>query len=164
MIERTLVILKPDAVQRGIMGEIISRFEKVGLKIIGLKFISPERENLEEHYEGIGKLLTRKGKEIFEGTIDYMASGPVIGIVMEGVEAVEVVRKMVGTTEPKTALPGTIRADFAHMSYEHANKSGGVKNIVHASADPSEAKLEIAIWFNEDDLVDYTSVHESLAF
>src|SRR5665213_2091716 len=106
--ERTLVIFKPDAVMRGIIGEVLTRFEKVGLKIVGIKMLRPEHEHYVEHYEGIGTLKTRKGEEIFASTLASMQEGPVVAMVLEGVESVETVRKMVGATEPKAAQPGTI--------------------------------------------------------
>src|SRR4051794_24784047 len=99
--ERTLIILKPDAVQRGIVGEVLSRFEKAGYKIIGAKMLQPDYNHYYKHYEGIGTLKTRKGDAIFESQLQAMQEGPVIAIVLEGVDAVETVRKMVGTTEPK---------------------------------------------------------------
>lgn len=159
--EQTLVIFKPDAVQRGIVGEIMTRFERVGFKIVGVKMLEPGYEHYFEHYEGIGTLKTRKGEEIFESTLKSMQDGPVIAMVLEGVEAVETVRKMVGATEPKSALPGTIRGDYAHVTYGQAASIGkGVANIIHASADKTEADKEIAHWFKPDELYDYKVVHE----
>src|SRR5438045_8980675 len=107
--EKTLIVFKPDAVARGIVGELLTRFERAGFKIVGAKMIEPDREHYVEHYEGIGTLKTRKGDEIFESQLASMQEGPVIALVLEGVEAVESVRKMVGDTEPKSAVPGTIR-------------------------------------------------------
>jgi nucleoside-diphosphate kinase len=160
-VERTLIIFKPDAVMRGVVGEILSRFEKVGLKIIGAKMVQASEEQLYGHYEGIGTLKTRKGDKVFGQTLSMMQEGPVIALVLEGVEAIETVRKMVGTTEPKSALPGTIRGDYAHISYGHANEhETGVPNLIHASADAAEAKQEIAHWFSESDLHEYENVHE----
>lgn len=159
--ERTLVIFKPDAVQRGIVGEILSRFEKVGLKIVAIKMLTPDSDHFYHHYETIGKLVSRRGKDIFDTTVDAMIEGPVIVLVLEGIEAVSLVRKMVGTTEPKTALPGTIRGDYSHISFAFANSKGlAIPNIVHASADEDEAKEEIAHWFNNDELFEYTATHE----
>lgn len=159
--EQTLIILKPDAVMRGIVGEIITRFERTGFKIVAMKMLKPGYEHYFEHYEGIGTLKTRKGEEIFESTLSSMQDGPVITLVLEGVEAVEAVRKMVGDTQPKTALPGTIRGDYAHVTYGQASQVGkGVANIVHASADVSEAKKEIAHWFKPDEIHTYSVVHE----
>lgn len=159
--QKTLVIFKPDAVMRGIVGEILTRFERVGLKIVGTKMLQPDYEHYFEHYEGIGTLKTRKGEEIFETQLREMQQGPVIAMVLEGVEAVEQVRKMVGPTEPKSAQPGTIRGDYAHITYGHAaGAKRGVPNVLHASADASEAEKEIAHWFSESELVEYENVHE----
>jgi nucleoside-diphosphate kinase len=146
---------------RGIVGEILTRFERVGLKIVGAKMLSPDYEHYFQHYEGIGTLKSRKGEEIFESQLKNMLQGPVIAMVLEGVDAVETVRKMVGATEPKSALPGTIRGDFAHVSYNQANQSGkSVSNVVHASADTKEAAKEIDHWFANSELYDYEAVHE----
>jgi nucleoside-diphosphate kinase len=159
--ERTLIVFKPDAVQRGIVGEILTRFERAGLKIVGAKLLRPDYNHFFEHYEGIGTLKTRKGDKIFEDQLASMQEGPVFAMVLEGVEAVEFVRKMVGSTEPKSALPGTIRGDFAHVTYgAAASINRGVANIIHASADPDEAKKEIAHWFSESELFEYETVHE----
>ena len=159
--EKTLIVFKPDSVMRGIVGEIITRFERAGLKIVGVKMIEPGDEHYERHYEGIGTLRTRKGAEIFESQLASMLEGPVIAMVLEGVDAVEAVRKMVGDTQPKTAQPGTIRGDYAHVSYDQASKVGrGVANVVHASADPKEAEQEIAHWFSKSELHEYSTVHE----
>lgn len=158
--ERTLIILKPDTVKRGIVGEVISRFERAGFKIVGIKMLEPNQEHYEHHYETIGTLKTRKGDEIFTSTISSMQDGPVIALVLEGVEAIATVRKMVGSTEPKAALPGTIRGDYAHISYGHASSAGkAVANVIHASADPEEAKQEIAHWFSDEELTDYEPTH-----
>lgn len=159
--ERTLIVFKPDAVMRGLIGEVLTRFEKVGLKIVGVKMLKPDYEHLHQHYEGIGTLKTRKGEKIFEETAKGMQDGPVIAMVLEGVEAVELVRKMVGATEPKQAVPGTIRGDYSHVSYAFAGaKNMSVPNIIHASADKSEADREIAHWFSKDEMYDYENVHE----
>ena len=162
MIERTLILLKPDALQRGISGEIITRFERAGLKIVGVKMLSPTREHYHKHYEDISKMITRRGQKAFDVTLDFMMSGPVIAVVLEGVQAVSLVRKMVGATEPKEAQPGTIRGDYAHISFEYANEKGtSIPNLIHASGDSDEAKLEVPLWFNEDELLDYQLAHES---
>ena len=146
---------------RGIVGEIINRFERAGLKIVAMKMIQPDYEHYFRHYEGIGTLKTRKGDEIFESQLASMQEGPVIAMVLEGVEAVEFVRKMVGSTEPKSAQPGTIRGDYAHVNYGQAASIGrGVANIVHASAEPDEAEKEIDHWFSDVELYNYETVHE----
>ena len=159
--ERTLIILKPDALQRGIVGEILSRFERVGLKIVAAKMLQPDYDHYYHHYETIGKMVSRRGKEAFDVTLEMMQQGPVIAFVLEGIEAVSLVRKLVGTTEPKSAEPGTIRGDYAHMSFDYANSRGlGIPNLIHASGDPEEAQAEIAHWFAEGELFDYSTVHE----
>lgn len=163
--ERTLVVLKPDTVQRGIMGEIITRFERAGLKIIGMKMMRPDTEHYDHHYETIGKVKSRRGEEVFRQNLEFMMKGPVTAMVLEGVEAVNLVRKMVGETEPKSSLPGTIRGDYAHMSYGHANsKKIGIPNIVHASGSAEEAQEEIYHWFNDSELFEYQTVHETHVF
>lgn len=159
--EKTLVVFKPDTVMRGLVGEILLRFERAGLKIVGIKMLQPDYQHYFDHYEGIGTLKTRKGEEIFESQLATMQMGPVIAMVLEGIEAVEFVRKMVGDTQPKTAAPGTIRGDYAHANYDVPAKAGmGVPNIVHASATLDEAKQEIMHWFSESELHEYESVHD----
>src|SRR5438128_632126 len=116
-LERTLIIFKPDALQRGIVGEIITRFERVGLKIVAAKMLKPNKEHYHHHYENIGKMISRRGQKPFDVTVAMMQNGPVFALVLEGVESVSLVRKLVGNTEPKSALPGTIRGDYSHMSY-----------------------------------------------
>lgn len=160
-IERTLVVFKPDSVQRGIVGEILSRFERIGLKIIGTKMLQPSQDYFYHHYEDIGKMITRRGQEAFDMTVRMMCEGPVIAFVLEGVEAVTLVRKMTGTTEPKAALPGTIRGDYAHISFEHADSEKvGIPNVIHASGSEEDAKQEIDYWFSEPELYSYKTVHE----
>ena len=160
--ERTLIVLKPDAVQRGLIGEILGRFEKVGLKVIGMKMLQPSRDHYYYHYETIGQVISRRGQDVFDVTLDFMMEGPVVAVVLEGIEAAELVRKMVGATEPKSALPGTIRGDYSHISYHYANNvsKSSIPNVIHASGDAAEAKLEIAHWFSEGELFNYESVHE----
>lgn len=160
--ERTLIILKPDAVKRGLVGEIITRFEKAGLKIIGAKMLKPDYDQFYHHYEGISQMVSRRGKEAFDVTLAMMQEGPVIAYVLEGLGAVGLVRKMVGDTEPQKALPGTIRGDYAHMGFAHANAEGiGVPNVIHASGDPKEADEEIGHWFSDNELFEYDTVHDA---
>lgn len=159
--EKTLIIFKPDAVQRGIVGEILARFEKVGLKIVGARMLKPDYNHYFKHYEDLGKMISRRGQKAFDVTLDMMNMGPVLAMVLEGVEAASLVRKMVGATEPKSALPGTIRGDYSHMSFGHADANDvGIPNLIHASGDSEEAKLEIAHWFAEGELYEYETVHE----
>lgn len=159
--ERSLIIFKPDAVQRGIVGEILSRFERVGLKIIGMKMISPDRDHYFHHYETIGKIVSRRGQKTFDALLEMMSEGPVIAAVLEGIDAASLIRKMVGATESKAALPGTIRGDYSHHSFAHLDRNNlAIPNVIHASGDAEEAKAEIAHWFSESELFDYETVHE----
>lgn len=159
--EKTLVVLKPDAVQRGITGEILSRFERAGLKIVAMKMVSPDEEHYHNHYEGISKLISRWGEDIYKITLSHMTEGPVIAFVLEGVEAVEHVRKMVGATDPKDSAPGTIRGDYTHVTRSFTNQRGGtLPNILHASGDAKEAELEIKLWFGDSDVYSYTTAQE----
>lgn len=158
--ETTLVLLKPDTVDRGLVGEIIQRFEKVGLKIAGVKMVQPGKEIAEKHYTE--DLAQRKGEHVRKMMIDLLISGPVVAVALEGIEAVELVRKMVGTTEPKSAAPGTIRGDYSHISYKHADEKGvGINNLIHASSSVDEAKTELAVWFNENELVSHKPSYTS---
>lgn len=161
LIERTLILFKPDAVQRGVIGEILTRFERVGLKIIGTKMIAPDKAHYYKHYEEIGQVITRRGQKVFDNNLDVMISGPVIAMVLEGIEAVELVRKLVGSTEPKSSAPGTIRGDFSHMSYGYGDaEDKAIPNLIHASGDLSDAKQEIPHWFSDDELFDYSVLNE----
>ena len=160
-VQKTLVVFKPDTVQRALVGEILNRFERVGLKIVATKMIAPDKEHYYKHYEEIGKMVTRRGEQAFNVTLEMMIQGPVIAMVFEGVEAIALVRKLVGPTEPKSALPGTIRGDYSHMSFGYADTAEkGIPNLIHASGDEDEAKQEIAHWFNEDEIYSYETAHE----
>ncbi len=160
-LEKTLVILKPDAMQRALVGEIITRFERVGLKVVAAKIVRPSEEHYYHHYETIGKMISRRGQGAFDVTLAFMQEGPVMAMVLEGVEAVSLVRKMVGTTEPKQAQPGTIRGDYSHISINYANSRGmSVPNLIHASGDLQEAKEEVAHWFKDDEIFEYEAVHD----
>ncbi|MDP7140925.1 MAG: nucleoside-diphosphate kinase [Candidatus Woesearchaeota archaeon] len=162
MIERTLVIIKPDGVQRSLAGRIISRFEDAGLKIVGMKMNWIDDAFAKEHYSDIGE---RYGKRILENLVNYIKEGPVIAMILEGVDAVENVRKITGSTYPNEALPGTIRGDFSHISKNYANKKERkVGNLIHASATSKEAKEEIKLWFSIDELHNYKTVHEQHTF
>ncbi len=156
--ERTLILLKPDAVSRGLVGEILQRFEKVGLKIIGLKMVQPNEELARQHYTE--DLAVRRGEHVRNMMIEMLVSGPIVALCLEGIEAVELVRKMVGATEPKSAQPGTIRGDYSHISFKHADeKKIGIHNLIHASATVGEAEQEVAVWFTDDELVSHTPAY-----
>ena len=138
--ERTLIILKPDAVQRRLVGRIVQRFEDKGLVIVGMKLISISRELAERHY------APHKGKPFYSALIDYITSGPVIVMVLHGLRCIEVVRAMMGPTAGYEAAPGSIRGDFgASQTY----------NLVHGSDSPETAAGEIALYFSDDELIDY---------
>jgi len=159
MIERSLVLIKPDGVQRGIIGRILSRFEDAGLKYVGMKMVWVNREFARKHY------AAHVEKPFYTGLEKMITEGPIIALAIEGLHAVEVVRKIVGGTEPKTAPPGTIRGDFAHHSYEYTDRKGiAIKNLIHASGNSKEAKQEIDLWFKKDELHTYKTVHEIHVF
>ncbi len=155
--QRTLVLIKPDGVQRALVGKIISRFEDAGLKIIAMKMAWVDKNFAEKHY---GDVKQRYDQRILDNLVRYIREGPVIAMVIEGVEAINVVKKIVGVTYPNEAAPGTIRGDFAHMSKEHANKDDGkVGNLIHASTE-KDAEHEIALWFSKKEMHSYKTVHD----
>ena len=182
--ERTLIILKPDALQRGLVGEIISRFEKAGLKLAATKMIWPDRELAEKHYpterqefiKGMGHKTLESHKEegqeasgifgtkdphaiglqLHKWLVDFLVSGPVIAMVLEGENAIRVARDISGHTIPAKAEPGTIRGDYSDDSAIAANaEQRSIKNLVHASGDKAEADFEINLWFTEEELHSY---------
>jgi nucleoside-diphosphate kinase len=158
MIERTLVLLKPDAVSRSLIGRIISRFEDVGLKIIAMKMAWADENLAAKHYFDVKQ---RYDERIFNNLSQYLREGPVVAMVLEGIDAIKLVRKMVGATYPDESAPGTIRGDFSHMSKAHANEHNRrVGNLVHASAKPEEAKYEIGLWFTDKEMHAYKTVHQ----
>lgn len=159
MIERTLIMIKPDGVERCLTGKILARFEEAGLKIVGLKMLHADKKMAMRHYTE--DLAKRRGEHIRNVMIEYISEGPVVAAVLEGVSAVEIVRKITGDTEPRTAMPGTIRGDFTHVSYKYADsRKGPVKNVIHASSDITDAKREIELWFGKNELHSYKSVHD----
>jgi len=145
MRQRTLVLLKPDAVNRRLMGEIIARFEKKGLKIVAMKMLWLSKEMAEKHYE------VHKGKPFYDSLIDYITSAPIVAMVLEGDNAIEVVRRMMGKTNGVEAEPGTIRGDYA-MSVQN--------NLVHGSDSEESAKREISLFFNPEEIMEYRLVDE----
>ena len=143
--ERTFVMIKPDGVQRGFVGEIISRFEKKGLKLIAMKLVSVSKELAEKHY-GI-----HKGKPFFKPTVKYIMSSPVVAMVLEGNNAIDLVRTMMGKTNPQDAQMGTIRGDYGQFIG---------RNIVHGSDGPDTAEFEINLWFKPEEIANYTRIDE----
>lgn len=185
--ERTFVILKPDAVQRTLMGEVIKRIERTGLKTIGMKMIVATRDQAAVHYgkddawcEKVGgriigdierdgkkpeKTALEYGREILEGLFDFLTSSPIVVMAFEGNQAVGVVKKLVGGTEPLTSDVGTIRGDYTSDSYEIAGVDGrAVRNLVHCSDQVTEAERELKVWFKDGELIKYTHVGERMLY
>ena len=162
MIQQTLVLIKPDGVQRGLVGEITKRFEQRGLKIVALKMTKVERSLAEEHYtESISK---KHGEEVRKYLINFLTSSPIIAMIIQGSNAVELVRKIVGSTYPGEADVGTIRGDFAHVSKRYAKRNQQGHNLIHSSENKQEARKEIAIWFSIDEIHDYKLAAEDHLF
>lgn len=147
--ERTLVIIKPDAVQRGLIGETVSRLERRGLKIVGMKLMQIDEELARRHYS------VHRGKPFFEGLIEHITSAPVVVMVAEGPKAIEAVRFTMGATDPVNAAPGTIRGDYALDI---------LRNLVHGSDGPDTARTEVALFFGENELVSWTRDTDRWAF
>lgn len=139
--QRTLVIIKPDGVQRALVGKILARFEERGIQIVAMKLVQVDRGLAEKHY------AVHKGKFFYEGLVNYITSSPVVVTVLEGHEAIGAVRTMVGATRPWEAAAGTIRGDYAMM---------GLRNLIHASDSPETAASEIALWFQPDEIHPYS--------
>jgi len=140
VIERTLVLVKPDGVQRLLVGRILARYEERGLKLAGLKLMSVDRELAERHY------AVHREKPFFKGLVDFITSGPLVAAALEGPNAIGIIRAMNGATRPHEAAPGSIRGDFAVET---------AQNLVHASDSPETAAAELAMWFDAEELLDY---------
>lgn len=155
-VERTLVLLKPDAVARGVVGNILTRFENALLKIIATKMVWMDADLTRRHYFDLEE---RFGAGVYGAMAEFMQSGPVIALILEGVDAIATTRKIVGSTYPDQAAPGTIRGDLAHMSKAYANSTQvAVANLVHASGNGEEAAREIDVWFAKDEIHEYRTV------
>lgn len=152
--ERTLVLIKPDAVARGIGMEVLARFERAGLRIVGLKLALASRELAEQHYT-YEDIAVRHGEKVRQALLEYITRGPVIAAVVQGISAVGVVRKLCGETEPRKSPPGTIRGDYSHTSYGLSDDAGiAVRNVIHASAVIEDAEREINLWFTDAEIHD----------
>ncbi len=188
--ERTLVIIKPDGVQRSLIGEIIKRYERTGLKLVALKMLIPDKKMATRHYYEVGgeawleevgrkaavayekkglkspyKTYRENGWAILKANAKYMSSGPVIAMVWQGNQAVALVRKITGGTEPLTSDVGTIRGDFTLDSYQMADVDRrSIRNLIHASGTVKEAKKEIKIWFKKNELLNYKLVQEKILY
>jgi nucleoside-diphosphate kinase len=161
-VERTLVLLKPDAVARGLAGRIITRFEDAALKIVGVKMRHIDAEFTRKHYFDLEE---RAGADIYNTTAEFMQSAPVIALALQGVDAVAKVRKIIGSTFPDQAPPGTIRGDFAHQTKASSEVSGkAVMNLVHASGNSEEAKYEVELWFDAPEQFEYETLAEKFAY
>lgn len=185
--ERALIILKPDAVQRSLIGEIISRFERVGLKFTAFKFVVPTEEQLIAHYNKdeawfiakgertiddlksqgmpVEKEALEYGKDIIRLIVRYMQQAPVLAFVVEGNQAIAVSLKLTGATEPKTSDVGTIRGDLTLDSYGHSTlENRSIRNLIHCSDSPEEAEREIKLWFEESELMQYATAQERIMY
>jgi nucleoside-diphosphate kinase len=186
--ERSLVIIKPDAVQRSLIGEIIKRYEQIGLKLVAMKMMVPTEEHIEKHYTldpdwrkvtGEKTIKGYKDKGLTPPTHDplevteillerlkkYMTAGPVVAMVWQGAHAVKVIRKITGSTEPLMSDVGTIRGDFVLDSYQMTDADGrSIRNLVHASGSVEEANKEIPHWFGKNELINYTHVSEKILY
>lgn len=185
--ERSLVLIKPDGVQRSLAGEIIKRFEQTGLKISAMKMVMATEDQLKDHYnkddawciekgekivanlKEMGKEVDREpveyGRDIVRALVKYMTASPTIAMVFEGNQAVAIVTKLVGSTEPATSDVGTIRGDYTVDSYAHATyEDRSVRNLVHQSESPEEAEREIKLWFDESEIMHYTTAQEAIMY
>jgi len=157
-IERTLVVLKPDALFRGLVGRIVQRLEDAGLKIVALRLTQADDALARAHY---ADLEARIGTAAFEAVCRYLTAGPVVAIAIEGDGAVAVVRKLVGATFPSDAAPGTIRGDLCHQGRRQPGEGAAVFNLVHASGSPDEAQQELSLWFADTELFSYNRLDEA---
>ncbi len=186
--ERTLVVIKPDGIQRTLIGEVIKRIERVGLKMVGMKMIIPEADFIAQHYtlhsgwkEDAGKKSIaaykkkgitppsedplEAGERILGVLVNYMTSGPVVAMVWQGAHAAEIVRKIVGGTEPLTSHLGTLRGDFVLDSFQMADTDErAVRNLIHASGSLEEGEMEIKHWFKSDELLEYRLLQEQILY
>ncbi len=186
--ERTLVIIKPDGIQRSLIGEIFKRYEQIGLKLVGVKMMIPTAELIEQHYTLDPEWRVKTGLKTIKGYVDkgqtpphtdplkitgiilknlveYMTKGPVIAMVWQGAHAVEIVRKVTGGTEPLSSPVGTIRGDYVLDSYRMSDTDNrAVRNLVHASGSVKEAQDEIAHWFKKEEVFDYTVSAEQMLY
>ncbi len=185
--EKTLVLLKPDAVQRNLIGDIVSRFERAGLKIVGMKFLQPTKEQAYKHYvkneEEIEALGNRSiegkrkngvevnddpkelGMSIINRLVTFLSQSPVVAIVLEGSNSIPIVRKIVGSTEPLNSDVGTIRGDYTIDSYDLADTDNrAVRNLVHASANQFDSDYEIKVWFGENEIYSYKNVRDIVLY
>lgn len=188
MMEKSLVLIKPDGVQRGLVGEIIGRFERVGLKLTAVKMVHATHEDVDKHYaltEEWMKAVYDKAKAKYEangenfpfadhvaygtdiknGLLDFLKSAPIVAMVWEGDSCVSIIRKLVGATEPAGSAPGTIRGDLSHDNYALSNSQNRpLRNLIHASGNVTEAENEIKVWFTDTELYKYEHVNDRVQY
>lgn len=185
--EQTLILIKPDGVQRSLVGEVVRRIERSGLKLVALKMLVPTPDQLTAHYHKDDAWFLEKGERIasdrkekglpadkepieygraiIDQLVTFMTSGPIIAMVVQGNRSVAIVKKLVGVTEPVTSDVGTIRGDYTVDSYEHAGvQERAVRNLVHCSDQPQEAEREIAVWFKPEEIIKYRLVSEQILY
>ncbi|MBU0546966.1 MAG: nucleoside-diphosphate kinase [Patescibacteria group bacterium] len=186
--EKTLIVIKPDGIQRSLIGEIVKRYERLGLKLVALKMFVPKSDFIEKHYtvdlnwrmaNGEKTIKAYRDKSLTPPTDDpmemsamtleklkkYMSSGPVVAMVWEGAHAVQIVRKITGGTEPLTSDVGTIRGDFVLDSYQISDPTGrAVRNLIHASGSIDDAEKEINLWFKPEEIIKYNLVQEHILY
>lgn len=188
--ERTLVIIKPDGIQRSLIGEIIKRYERIGLKMVAMKMVIASEEMATEHYYGVGgdewieevgrkarAAYEKKGQEspyktnkdngwaVLKANAKYLSAGPVVAMIWQGASSIELVRKITGATAPLLADVGTIRGDFTLDSYALADTDQrSVRNLIHASGSVEEAEKEIKIWFKENEILKYNHLQEKILY
>ncbi|MBU6214227.1 nucleoside-diphosphate kinase [Patescibacteria group bacterium] len=187
--ERTLVIVKPDGIQRSLMGEIIKRYEQAGYKLVATKLVLPTAEQAKDHYmvggeewlESVGVKASaayekkgmkspfmtprENGLAILETNAKYLSSGPVLAMVWQGAHVVEVIRKLTGGTEPRSSEAGSIRGDFVHDSYMISDTDNrSIRNLIHASGSAADAEKEIRVWFHEHEMIDYRLINEAILY
>jgi nucleoside-diphosphate kinase len=158
MYEKSLIIIKPDGIQRSLTGSIITRFENAGLKIHAMKFVNVTQDMARAHYS------EHVNKAFYPTVEDYILSGPVLVFVLGGLNAVSKIRSIVGATEPNSALPGTIRGDYAHQCYPGPGEPDDkpIRNLIHASGTSEEAVTEVALWFKEDEVISYEKLTDNI--
>lgn len=187
MKQQSYVMIKADGVQRSLVGDIIKRFEQANLKLVGIKMFVPDRERATEHYgkpdswceekgqgmidnfkaagKEVDKTALEYGRSIVDQLLDYITAGPVVAMVWEGHEAVNVIKKLVGGTQPTTSDVGTIRGDYTIDSYELANLQGrAVRNLIHCTGEPEEAEFEVNLWFDKSEVMNYVHVNDVMLY
>ncbi len=159
--EKTLVLLKPESIKRCLIGKILERIEDAGLKIVAMKMLWVDKEFAGKHYRQ--DIADKYGDKVRDTLLGHITEGPIVAMVLEGVDAIAVTRKLVGSTYPNESPPGTIRGDFGHVSKLYANtKEAPVRNLIHASGNKEDAKIEVSLWFSDEEIHSYKNIHDSI--